>query len=176
MQPRTKAALFAVGSSALLLISQWEGRALTAYDDGVGVQTVCHGHTRGVTRGMRATPGQCEAWLREDASYAGQAVGRCTTEPITQAQYDALVSLAFNIGGHAYCTSTLVKKLNAGDCLGAADQFPRWNKAGGQVLRGLVKRRADERARFVADCPIVRPPAAMPAAGPAMSGGGQGDA
>lgn len=69
--------------------------------------------------------------------------------PLSQNQFDALVSLVYNIGETAFSNSTLLKKLNAKDYQGAADQFPRWNKGGGQVLKGLVRRRADERDLFL---------------------------
>ena len=68
--------------------------------------------------------------------------------PVEQCQFDALVCLAYNIGLGNFRTSTLVRKLNAGDIDGAAQQFAVWNKAGGQVMRGLVRRRAAERALF----------------------------
>ncbi len=71
------------------------------------------------------------------------------TVPVTQQQFDAMVSLAFNVGAHAFSKSTLVRKLNAGDVRGAADEFLRWNKAGGQVLDGLVRRRRAERDLFL---------------------------
>ena len=69
--------------------------------------------------------------------------------PINQNQFDALVSLAFNIGGPNFAGSTLVKKLNSGDPRGAADQFPRWKFADGKEMRGLVRRRAAERELFL---------------------------
>jgi len=83
---------------------------------------------------------------------AEKAVARCTTLPITPAQFDALVSLTYNIGVGAYCESTLVRRLNAGDCLGAASEFDRWVRVQGRVVPGLVTRRADERRRFQAGC------------------------
>ena len=70
---------------------------------------------------------------------------------LTQGQFDALVSFAYNLGARALSTSTLLQKLNAGDYTGAADEFPRWNKAGGKVLPGLTWRREAERALFLSD-------------------------
>jgi hypothetical protein len=69
--------------------------------------------------------------------------------PLTQNQFDALVSLVYNIGQTAFSNSTLLKKLNAKDYQGAADQFLRWNKGGGKVMKGLVRRREAERALFL---------------------------
>lgn len=128
--------------------------AVAYADPGLGWQlpTICHGHTRGVFRGQRATLKQCEAWLLEDATAAGRAIARCTPAPLTQRQYDALVSLVYNIGPTAYCNSTLARHLNAGQCRQAAAQITRWTRANGRILPGLVKRRAGERTRFEADC------------------------
>ena len=146
------AATLAVSLAGLLSIAAFEGMKPVAYRDPVGIPTVCAGHTKGVRIGQVKTENECQELLREDASEAGRHVGKCTTAPVTQAQYDALVSLAFNIGGPAYCRSTLVRKLNAGDCKGAANEFLRWVRARGKVLPGLVKRRAEEQLRFLTGC------------------------
>lgn len=68
---------------------------------------------------------------------------------LTQGQFDALVSFAYNVGSRALSTSTLLRKLNDGDVRGAADEFLRWNKAGGKALNGLTRRREAERALFL---------------------------
>lgn len=133
-------------------IQSWEGTERVAYLDSVGVPTICTGSTKGVYVGQTATLGECEHRLIEDTTYAGKAIQRCVREKITQDQYDALVSLAFNIGGGATCTSTLVRKLNQGDCRGAAEQFLRWDYAKGKRLRGLTNRRMAERELFLKDC------------------------
>lgn len=133
-------------------IQSWEGTERVAYLDSVGVPTICTGSTKGVYVGQKATLGECEHRLIEDTTYAGKAIQRCVRENITQGQYDALVSLAFNIGGGATCGSTLVRKLNQGDCRGAAEQFLRWDHAGGKRLRGLTKRRTAEALLFLKDC------------------------
>lgn len=160
--------------AAASLILSAGGAAIIAQDEGIGptvqhtgqtlavayadpalgwdVPTVCHGHTRGVFRGQRATLEQCQAWLIEDAGAAGRAIARCTPVELTQQQYDALVSFVFNVGGGNYCSSTLARRLRADDCFGAAREISRWTRSGGRVLPGLVKRRAGERARFEADC------------------------
>lgn len=146
------ATLLALSAAGLLAIVGHEDIKPVAYRDAVGIPTICAGHIQSVRIGQRETMNGCLVMLVEDASEAGQAVARCTTAPVTQGQYDALVSFTFNVGGAAYCGSTLVRRLNAGDCHGAAREFDRWNKAGGQVLPGLVKRRSDERSRFERDC------------------------
>lgn len=146
------AGALAVSTAALGFIAGHEGTRLSAYLDPVGIPTICNGHTTGVQLGQRATFEQCNRLLALDASTAGQAVARCTHVAISQAQYDALVSFVFNVGGHAYCQSTLARKLNAGDCWGAGAQFDRWVYARGQRLPGLVKRRAGERTMFESGC------------------------
>ena len=160
MRPGVKAAV-AVASAAVLslsvvgenLIRKWEGEKHTAYLDSVGVPTICVGSTRGVKLGDRETPAGCQERLRIDVSHAGKALAQCVTAPVSQGQYDALLSLTFNVGGGAVCNSTLVRELNAGRCTRAAEQFHRWVYAGGVKLRGLVNRRADEYLLFVKDCP-----------------------
>lgn len=135
-----------------MFIMNHEGIRQTAYLDAVDVPTICAGHTKKVKLGQTATLDQCQQFIKEDTGEAGKAIARCTTALITQDQYDMLVDFAFNVGGEAYCNSTLVRKLNSGNCVGAANEFSRWNKAGGRVLKGLTKRRADERIKFISDC------------------------
>lgn len=123
-----------------------EGSKQEAYLDPVGIPTICVGSTSGVFLGQKATQRECDERLQEDTTYAGAAIKRCLTGDVrlTQKQYDALVSFTFNVGGGAFCKSTLARKINAGDCLGAANEFQRWNRAGGRVLPGLTSRRAKE--------------------------------
>lgn len=141
--------LSALGAAYLI---NYEGVVLPAYVDPVGVVTVCAGHTRTAELGQRKTLQECEQLLKEDVSYAEAAVKRYVKVPITQAQYDSLVSFVFNVGPRAFANSTLLKKLNAGDCLGAGEQFSRWVYAKGKKLKGLVNRRAHERNNFESAC------------------------
>ncbi|EDH9820259.1 TPA_asm: lysozyme, partial [Salmonella enterica subsp. enterica serovar Typhimurium] len=76
-------------------------------------------------------------------------VSRLVKVKLTQGQFDALVSFAYNLGARTLSSSTLLRKLNSGDYAGAADEFLRWNKAGGKVLNGLTRRREAERALFL---------------------------
>lgn len=158
MKQLTKKFLPAIALSLSLagmgFIQSWEGTERVAYLDSVGVPTICTGSTKGVYVGQTATLGECEHRLQEDTSYAGKAIQRCVREKITQGQYDALVSLAFNIGGGATCSSTLIRKLNQGDCRGAAGQFLRWDYADGKRLRGLTNRRKAEHDLFIKDCHV----------------------
>jgi lysozyme len=143
--------LSAAGTAALV---SYEGSVPVVYLDAVGIPTVCEGHTKTVTRadvGKNFAP-LCAQLLASDSADAQLAVRRAVTAQITQAQYDALVSYTFNVGGANLRSSTLLVKLNAGDCWGAGAEFPRWNKARGRVLPGLVKRRAAEREMFETGC------------------------
>lgn len=144
--------------AGLDLIKKYEGTKQVAYLDAVGVPTVCTGSTRNVFIGMRATLGECEQRLKEDATYAGNAIKRLVKVKLTQEQYDALVSLTFNIGEGNFAKSTLLARLNAGQCYAAGLQFNRWVYAGGKKLRGLEKRREAESALFLRGCTNDLPP------------------
>lgn len=132
------------------LIKHFEGVKLNAYQDSVGVWTIGVGHTGAdVTPGKAISASEALKLLESDADAAASGVSAILPGVVTQCQFDALVSFAFNLGVSALAQSTLLKKLNAGDVQGAADEFPRWVHAGGQTLEGLVKRRAAERALFL---------------------------
>ena len=157
----------------LALIKAHEGLRLEAYPDagyGWDRATVGYGHTSqagppDVTRGMRITAAQAEQILRDDLRKFEGYVTSAVHVPLTQAQFDALVSWTFNLGPGNLKTSTMLRKLNAGDYQGAADEMLRWNKSNGKVLAGLTKRREAERALFLT--PVARPapkPAQKPAA------------
>lgn len=150
-------------------ITRREGCRLAAYYDSVGVLTIGVGHTSAagapkVTKGLKISASEADAILSRDLALFENAVNSAVKVPLNQNEFDALVSLAFNIGGGAFAKSTLVRKLNAGDRQGAANQFSVWNKAGGKVLKGLVTRRAAERAQFLRAASGVAPtPAPKPA-------------
>lgn len=131
------------------LIKRSEELRLKAYLDTGGVPTIGWGHTRGVRMGDTCTEGQAETYLREDTAEAVGAVNRLVKVPLTQNQFDALVSFTFNVGEGAMASSTLLRKLNAGDYRGAADQLERWVFDNGRKLGGLVTRRAAERELFL---------------------------
>jgi lysozyme len=99
--------------------------------------------------GQKISAPEAEELLRKDLVRFEKAVGAGVRVPFSQNQYDALVSLAFNIGVGAFSRSTLLRLLNAGKHTEAADQFLRWNKAGGKELKGLTTRRKDERALYL---------------------------
>lgn len=111
------------------------------------VPTIGFGTTDGVKMGDRTTPPVALARALRDVSKFEGDLKRCVKVELTQGEYDAYTSLTYNIGGHAFCSSTLVKKLNARDYAGACAEISRWDKMGGKQLPGLTRRRAEERAK-----------------------------
>ncbi|MDM1246847.1 lysozyme [Acinetobacter sp. R933-2] len=138
-------------ASGIDLICSFEGLRLNAYDDGVGVWTIGYGTTviNGVKvkKGDTCTVEQAKSYIASDLKKFEAAVNKVTVA-LNQNQFDALVSLAYNIGTGAFADSTLLKKLNADDYKGAAAQFDVWVKAGSKRVQGLVNRRAVERKLF----------------------------
>ncbi|HFJ2439566.1 lysozyme [Enterobacter hormaechei] len=138
----------------IALIKQFEGCKLTAYQDSVGVWTIGYGWTQPVygkpiRAGMTIKQETAELLLKNGLVSYESDVSRLVKVGVTQGQFDALVSFTYNLGARSLSTSTLLRKLNAGDYAGAADEFLRWNKAGGKVLNGLTRRREAERALFL---------------------------
>lgn len=150
MMDRKSELAMQISKAGLDLIKQFEGLYLHAYRCPAGVPTIGYGHTAGVAMGQTITQQQADDYLRRDVRQFERAVSRLVRVPLTQGQFDALVSFTFNLGEGALAQSTLLRLLNAGDYASAAAQFDRWNKAGGRVLPGLVRRRAAERALFEA--------------------------
>lgn len=131
-------------------IKEKEGLRLEAYRCSGGILTIGYGHTAGVVPGMIINKIQAEKFFLEDLEQKAEAIiNRLVKVPLTQGQYDALVSFVFNLGAGNLMKSTLLRLLNAGDYAGAAEQFERWNKSGGKVTAGLVKRRAEEKQMFL---------------------------
>lgn len=123
----------------------WEGYRETAYIPVPGdVPTVGIGTTEGVKLGDKVTPLQAIQRAARDVSKFEGAIKQCVKVPLAQYEYDAYTLLSYNIGTHAFCTSTLVRKLNAGDYEGACKEILRWNRFQGEVLQGLVNRRQHE--------------------------------
>jgi lysozyme len=109
---------------------------------------VGYGHTAAVGANAFLSEPEAEAVLDADLELADIAVSRWVSVPLTQNQFDALASFAFNLGGSSLRISTLLRKLNARDYAGAAAEFDRWTHGGGKILNGLVARRAAERELF----------------------------
>lgn len=148
MSPRVIIAALSLSAVGLVGIAGYEGYTDRAVIPIPGdVPTIGFGTTAGVRMGDRITPPVAlERALRDVQEFEG-AIKRCVTVPLYQHEYDAFLSLAYNIGPTAFCNSTLVRKLNAGDYAGACAEISRWNRAGGRVIRGLEIRRAKERAQ-----------------------------
>jgi GH24 family phage-related lysozyme (muramidase) len=143
------AGLRTINPAGLNLIKDFEGLRLNSYRDAVGVWTIGYGHTRTAGPGQRITNEQAIALLKQDVATFEKAVTSAVRVPITNNQFAALVSFAYNVGSGALNSSTLLRRLNAGDSNGAANEFLRWNRAGGQVLAGLTRRRVAERDLFL---------------------------
>lgn len=151
-----------ISAEGLNLIKRHESLVLKAYKDPVGVWTIGYGHTTAagspvVTSGLQITEKEADSILAQDVRMFETAVKKLVKVPLTQMQFDALVSFSFNLGEGALARSTLLRKLNAGDFTGAADEFPRWVHGQGKVLPGLVTRRAEERALFLQSGKVVMP-------------------
>ncbi len=143
--------MYIYSKNGLDLTKLFEGCRLTAYRDSVGVWTIGYGHTKGVCEGMTCTMEQAEAWLVQDVQEACGAVNRLVKVGITQNEFDALVDFVFNLGIGNFAKSTLLRKLNALDFHGAANEFEKWDMAGGRHLPGLLRRRKAERVMFEKD-------------------------
>lgn len=149
-----------ISSIGIALIKKWEGNHLTAYQCPAHVWTIGVGHTgkvglKKICKGMKITDKQSTTLLKSDIASFEKAVNTYVSAKLTQNQFDALVSFAFNEGANNLKNSTLLKKLNAGDYDGAAKEFLKWNKADidndGELeeLEGLTNRRKAEQALFI---------------------------
>lgn len=142
---RLSAASLVLSAAALVGLALSEGFTDRAVQPLPGDKwTFGFGTTEGVKPGDTITPPRAlERKLRDVQSFEG-AIKRCVQVPLAQGEYDAYVSLAYNIGADAFCKSTLVRLLNAGDYAGACKQILRWDKFKGQPVRGLTLRRERE--------------------------------
>ena len=142
---RFKIAALSLSASALVGIASWEGFRSTAYIPIPGdVPTIGFGTTAGVKMGDTIDPVKALQRKIVDISKFEGALKQCVTAPLAQHEYDAYLSLAYNIGPTAFCNSTLVRKLNSQDYEGACKEILRWNRAGGKVVQGLSNRRKAE--------------------------------
>lgn len=144
------------------LVKQYEGFRAKAYLCPAGILTIGYGHTgRDVLPGMIITPQRAIELLFADLASAVALVNKFVLVKLTQGQFDALVSIFFNVGPGRKDVkdglvslkngqpSTLLRKLNLGDYIGAAAEFPKWNRSGGVVLDGLTNRRQEEQRLFL---------------------------
>lgn len=181
---------------AIRLIKEAEGLELAAYLDRTGKPSIGYGSTSGVTHSdvlnkMTITREEAEKRFQSDLEQASAVVDRAVAVPLTAEQHGALVSFVYNVGPGAKgvksgfvtlndgSTSTMLRKLNTGDYIGAANEFDRWIYAGGEPLNGLRKRRAAEKALFLSNTAkqkepdvLVKQPTAMPTRKMAAAGAG----
>jgi lysozyme len=155
---RTNIAALSLSAMALVGIAvneSYRGEAYfaTTHEKSKGISTIGFGTTGGVKPGDRITPEQALVRKLADVQKFEGALKQCVKAPLHQHEYDAYLSLAYNIGPTAFCGSTLVRLLNAQDYRGACDQILRWDKQNGKTLRGLTKRRQQEHAQCMGDKP-----------------------
>jgi len=137
-----------ISEEGLSLIKKFEGLELEAYKCAAGVWTLGYGHTAGVQEGDVWSEEQANEQLKIDMHVYAEYINDQVTCPLSQNQFDALVSWVFNLGPTNLRNSTLLKVLNSGDYEGVPAQIKRWNKAGGKVLEGLIRRREAEALLF----------------------------
>jgi len=140
--------LMNLGYKGTKILKFFEGCKLTAYQDSVGVWTIGYGHTKGVLEGMTITQEGAEQLLQTELEEYEGYIEKYVTVPLTQNQFDALVCWVYNLGPTNFKNSTLLKELNSGNYTAAGKEITRWNKAGGKVLAGLVRRREAEAKLF----------------------------
>lgn len=145
---------YSLSDNGMKLLEQFEGLRLEAYLDSAGIATIGFGTIRypngsKVKLGDKTTKSQAKEYKLHDLKEFESTVNTSVKVPLTQNQYDALVSLSYNIGSGAFKNSTLLKKLNSGDYKGAAEQFLVWNKVNSKRVQGLVNRREAERNLFL---------------------------
>lgn len=157
-----------ISPEGLTLIKQWEGCRLTAYKDVAGVWTIGYGSTGAHVRaGMTISQAEADALLVADLARFERAVEKLVKVPLSDGQFAALVSFAFNVGEGALQKSTLLKKLNAGNYDAVPGELAKWVNAGGKKVQGLVNRRAAEaglwaKGSFVSSNTVEAKPAKPP--------------
>lgn len=146
MNQANKTGLALVSAFLISSVAMLEGTRYVPYEDIVNIWTVCEGYAGpDVVRNRTYSRSECDALTKRELSAKGAAVLRCTSVPLTQYQYDAYTLFAYNVGTTAFCRSSLLKKLNAGDYTGACNGLLAWDMAGGKHVAGLANRRQFER-------------------------------
>jgi len=131
-------------ASLIVVVGGYEGYSEYTYTDPVGIPTICFGHTQTASEVTRRTRAECEGLLAEEIEEAHLAIERCVAVQLSDNEQIAYTSFTYNVGAANFCGSTLVKKLNSGDHIGACHELSRWVYARGVRLQGLANRRADE--------------------------------
>ena len=137
-----------ISEEGLALIKKFEGCELTAYQDSVDVWTIGYGHTKGVEDGQEITQEEAEEMLASELDEYEGYINDLVECDLEQCQFDALVAWVYNLGPTNLRSSTMLKRLNSNDLEDVPSQIKRWNKAGGKVLKGLVRRREAEALLF----------------------------
>lgn len=146
MNPMNRIAIVLASAGLISAVGMLEGTRYVPYEDIVGVWTVCQGYAgKDVVRDKRYTPAECAGLTESQLKEKGAAVLRCVTVPIKQHEYDAYTLFTYNVGTAAFCRSSLLKKLNQGDHVGACNGLLAWDYAGGLRVAGLTRRREYER-------------------------------
>lgn len=145
-----------IGSKGLALIKEFEGFSSKPYLCPAGIPTIGYGNTfysNGIKVTLKDTPiseQEASALLEYVANKTfGEYINKVLKVEVTQNQFDALVSFAYNLGNGNLTSSTLLKKVNSKDFVGASNEFLKWNKSNGKVLKGLTTRREAEKALFM---------------------------
>ena len=137
-----------LSKTGIELLKHFEGCELKAYQDSVGVWTIGYGHTKGIYEGLEITQSEAEKMLQDELpEYEGYVTDK-VVPMLQQHEYDALVCWVYNLGPTNLSSSTMLKKLNAGEFKEVPFQMKRWDKAGGQPLLGLTRRRNAEALLF----------------------------
>ena len=137
-----------ISNEGISLIKKFEGCKLEAYYDAVDVLTIAYGRTKNVQAGDTCTQEQADAWLEEELHEYGGYVNDAVKVDLEQNQFDALVSWVYNLGPTNLSSSTMLKVINEEKYNEVPAQIRRWNKAGGNVLDGLTRRREAEALLF----------------------------
>ena len=137
-----------LSKTGIELLKHFEGCELKAYQDSVGVWTIGYGHTKGIYEGLEITQLEAEKMLQDELpEYEGYITDK-VVPMLQQHEYDALVCWVYNLGPTNLSSSTLLKRLNAGEFDDVPFQMKRWDKAGGQPLLGLTRRSNAEALLF----------------------------
>jgi lysozyme len=137
-----------ISDNGLNLIKSFEGLELTAYLDTGHVWTIGFGHTKGVKEGQSITREQADIFLMNDIASAQSTVNSWVKVPLSQNQYDALVSFVYNVGGESFRKSSMLRFLNSRQYVAASQEFDKWTHDNGHVVKGLENRRKAEKFLF----------------------------
>ncbi len=137
-----------ISNEGISLIKKFEGCELESYQDAVGVWTIGYGHTKNIKEGMTISKEQADNMLLNELDEYCEYVEKAVDVTLKQCEFDALVAWTYNLGPTNLNESTMLKKLNNKEYQDVPHEIKRWNKAGGKVLQGLIRRREAESLLF----------------------------